>query len=151
MPIKTKKHPDFPNYLFYSDGRIQNIQLYFHHTLARKKVINPRYNKFLKFRKHPQWDLYMVNPIDKDGIQRTVFPHKMTASLFVRNPKKKNHVWFRDDDKNNIRWTNLFWVTQGDLNHIQERLGTRDMAKQAAVMRKSRRTVGRGNKSNKNK
>jgi hypothetical protein len=78
----------------------------------------------------------MINLVDKDGNKKTVYIHRILAQLFVKNPFNKELVWFKDNNKNNITIKNLLWCDQGELNYIQQNLGKRNMAKQAAVMRK---------------
>lgn len=142
---RYKLHPNFPRYRFYDDGRVQSILKEIENRDGTFRD-NPHYLKFLKVRKHARWDLLMISLLDINGIQQTVYPHIMTATLFVPKSKKnrgKKHVWFHDNDKTNVHYTNLYWVDHGDLNFIQQALGRRDMAKQAAIMRKKRKNIGR--------
>ncbi len=135
---RYKKHPDFPKYRFYDDGRIQSMQKLKWHGLAQEWLPNPHYLTFVVPRLHKDNNMWFANVQNKDGNQTTVCLHKIVAQLFVRNPKKKTNVWFKNDNKNKYFYSNLFWVTQGELNHIQVRLGTRDMIKQAKIMRERR-------------
>jgi hypothetical protein len=66
-----------------------------------------------------------------------VYIHKIVAELFVPNPQHKKHVIHIDKNKKNNFYTNLRWVSQGDINHIQYANGTRDKVKEASVMRKN--------------
>ncbi len=47
---------------------------------------------------------------------------------------------------NNNHYSNLMWVNQGKLNHIQHEAGIRDMVQQAYVMRKVTRKNRKLNK-----
>lgn len=130
--------PKFPNYRIYADGRIQIIQKTYYHPPSDKHLQNHRYLRFIKPRVHPIWGMLFTNINDKDGNQVTVHIHKIVAKAFIPNPKKKNRVWFKDGNKKNVLVSNLYWCTQGDLNRIQAELGTRDMVKQAEIMRQRR-------------
>lgn len=132
-----KINPEFPDYAIYEDGTIQSLQKQRYHFLARRLVDNFRYLQFVKIRKHPQWHLKFCGLKNKHGITTTVFIHKIVAETYLRKKKNCSHVWFKDDNKDNTHFSNLFFCHQGDLNHIQVRLGTRDMVKQAAIMRKN--------------
>lgn len=135
---RKKIHPDFPNYLFYDDGRIQNIQPLKYSPLHGKFISNPNYLKFKKFRVHPRWRHLFCGLVDKDGKPNvTVHIHKIVAQLFVPNPEGKLHVIHKNGNKKNNHYTNLKWVTQADINYIGEENGTRNMKKQAAIMRKN--------------
>ena len=145
--LQPRINPEFPDYLIYPDGRIQSIQKKRFNYKANTMVDNFRYLQFVKIRKHPKWQLKFCGINNKHGKTTTVFIHKIVAQTFLKQIPGKNNVWFKDDDKNNCSAANLFFVNQGDLNHIQVRLGKRDMLKQAEIMRQKRGSLkGNGRK-----
>lgn len=137
-----KINPHFPGYRIYADGRIQSIQkTYIHYNgRAHQEIDNPRYLCFVRARKHPIWGMLFCSIRNIYGKPETVFIHKLLAQTFLPKPtnKKKKKVWFKDHNKDNCTINNVYWVTQGELNFIQQFLGTRDMAAQAKIMRERR-------------
>lgn len=127
----------FPMYRIYNDGRIQNIAPTFYNAYRGKQVSNPYFMKFKSVRKHPTFGHLFCSISGRYEKNRTVHIHKIVAELFVPNPKKKLHVIHKDGNKKNNHFTNLQWVSQGDLNYAQYKSGNRDPIKEAANMRKN--------------
>ena len=142
MKYYTRTNAKFPFHLFYSDGRIQCIKELYYHTNRhgiRKWIPNPNYLKFVKSRIHTTHGKAMVSlTVDNTGTQKTIQLSQVLAQTFFFPRRTKKKVWFLDNDYTNFSIDNLYWVNQGDLNLIQQELGTRDMVKQASIMRKRR-------------
>lgn len=93
--MKTKTHPKYPGYLFYDDGRIQNVN-----------ERNPHYKKFLKLQIFENRVTVFITLHKKAANIRL---DKITAELFVPNPEKKKFVIHKDGNARNIHYTNLEW------------------------------------------
>lgn len=52
-----------------------------------------------------------------DGTRRWHKVHRLVASLFVANyqPLNKNEVAFKDNNKQNTHYTNLYWATHSSI------------------------------------
>lgn len=110
--MKPKSHPDYPDYLFYSDGSIRTmLKLYDDKDRTRRK--NPKYGQFIKCHLRQTDHLLITCVKHRDGSTRSIYPHKITAKLFVPNPENKKHVGFKDGNKKNIDHTNLYWKNRG--------------------------------------
>lgn len=115
--MKPKRDPDYPDYLFYSDGSIRTM-LKLYDDKDRKPRTNRMYGKILKFHLHTSDDNLMCNLKHRDGKRKTVYPHIITAKLFVPNPENKRYVGFKNGNKKNIDYTNLYWKNHNINNPI---------------------------------
>jgi len=103
---ESKTHPDYPGYLFYNDGRVQNIkepELYkfkSKHTMHSGKFVTQFTRKS---------GLIAVGIFNKNNIRTTVKLAKVIAELFVENPEGKKFAVPKDGNKSNIHYTNLEW------------------------------------------
>lgn len=59
----------------------------------------------------PQTGYYMINLIDKNGVQKIKKYHRLVAETFIPNPENKRCVNHKDGDKLNNLKTNLEWNT----------------------------------------
>lgn len=124
MIVQTKKHPNFPNYLFYNDGRIQNNRKLVWLPKTKRFIKNPFYKKFLKPHKNKVWQSYMLGLIDKKtGIQQSVHIARIIATLFVKKPKrliKEKYlvVQFKDQISSNVDYKNLYWMSRTEYNTL---------------------------------
>lgn len=146
MAITTKRSHYFKNHLFYSDGRIQCLQKKYFHANSKQWLDNPNYLKFVKPRRHPDHGKLFVSlnvPSDDPHKckHKTIQLSQVIAQVFLPKNRHKTKVWFKDGNWDNHNADNLYWVNQGDLNFIQQRAGTRNMSKQAAIMRKSQKST----------
>ena len=136
-----KLNIDFPFHVFYSDGRIRCTKRTYFHVNSRTWLPNPNYLKLVKPRRHPIHGKLFVSLTVGEKKQKTIQLAQVIAQTFLKRDKKKTKVWFKDGNCDNVKASNLYWVDQGELNHIQEKAGTRNMAKQAAIMRKSQKST----------
>lgn len=145
---RIKKHPRFPNNVFYNNGKCQIIR----ETIKTKygeTIKNPNYLRFVVPGIHYKTKKLYCSLIDVDGKKVNIRPHTITAKLFIKNPDNKPIVTFKDNNPLNIHFSNLIWVTQGELNKIQHSTGKRNMLKAAKQMRERRKSWdNNGRKSN---
>lgn len=98
-PVQTSTLPDYPLYVFYADGRIQNI----------------RRGSFLK----------QNGPVDKRGyrkvslrgtsrVRKTLRVHKLIALAFHGTPAPDLHADHINRDKLDNRAANLCWVSRSE-------------------------------------
>ncbi len=80
--LRKRTHPNFPNYNIYENGKIENNQQKIYSNQYDKWVYNRNYLKVMKQRIHPQTGSRMVDLVDKDGIQRTCYPHVLVIECF---------------------------------------------------------------------
>ena len=89
---------DYPNYLIYPDGRVQN-----------KKS-----KRFLKLQ--TSHDGYPYIGLYKDKKQKNYTTHRLVALHYIPNPDNKPEVDHLNRIKNDNRIENLRWVTHSENN-----------------------------------
>lgn len=57
---------------------------------------------------------YEISLRDTDGKRKFYFVHRIVASTYIKNPKRRNYINHIDGDKLNNRVENLEWVTVGE-------------------------------------
>ena len=97
---------DFPEHIFYSDGRI--------YGKYRKKFLKPNISK----QKHLRICL-----IDRKRIKKNYSVHRLIAQCFIPNPNNYPFVCHKDSDAFNNNIYNLYWGTPQDNMDDRKRLG----------------------------
>jgi len=85
---------NYPNYLIYSDGRVQN-----------KKT-----NKFVKEQNHK--DGYKIIGLCKNGKRKNFLIHRLLGKHFIPNPKNKPTIDHINRNRSDNRIENLRWATR---------------------------------------
>lgn len=117
--------PDFSDYEVSNDGFIRSIE----RTKVFKNGRKMRFDsKNKQLRRHPSNGFLMTDLINNKGIRKTVYPHKIVATVFLRNdkPRKKKVVIHIDHDLENNHVSNLKWCSFSDSIKIGFASGKRD-------------------------
>ena len=117
--------PDFSDYEVSDDGFIRSIE----RTKVFKNGRKMRFDsKNKQLRRHPSNGFLMTDLINNKGIRKTVYPHKIVATVFLRNdkPRKKKVVIHIDHDLENNHVSNLKWCSFSDSIKIGFASGKRD-------------------------
>ncbi len=116
----------FSNYEISNKGRIRSktrkswhkgSQVY---MKIKGKLMKQRWNKTCK--------CYFLDLIDDDKKRRTVYPHKETAKVFVKNsdPSKLTMIIHDDNNPRNNKADNLKWVSPSDHMKWQFEVGNKN-------------------------
>ena len=97
--IRTARLPDYPNYLFYSNGTILGNK-----RLKRPKNLKPWVDKYGYQRVH------LTNKNGRKGFGVAA----LILSAFVSKPTKKHTVNHKNGIKTDNRLENLEWATQAE-------------------------------------
>lgn len=117
--------PDFSDYEVSNDGLIRSIE----RTKVFKNGRKMRFDsKNKQLRRHPSNGFLMTDLINDKGIRKTVYPHKIVATVFLRNdkPRKKKVVIHIDHDLENNHVSNLKWCSFSESIKIGFASGKRD-------------------------
>lgn len=117
--------PDFSDYEVSNDGFIRSIE----RTKVFKNGRKMRFDsKNKQLRRHPSNGFLMTDLINNKGIRKTVYPHKIVATVFLRNdkPRKKKVVIHIDHDLENNHVSNLKWCSFSESIKIGFASGKRD-------------------------
>lgn len=87
---------NYPNYVIYEDGRVQNIKT----------------GRFLKTRVSTNG--YILVDLCNLGIQKCLQIHRILAEAFISNPDNKSQVNHKDGNKQNNSLSNLEWSTRSE-------------------------------------
>ena len=81
-------------------------------------VYNLKRKKFLKTTKTAR---YIVVSLNKNGVGKRYYVHRLVAESFCDNPLRKPYVNHIDHNKENNNYTNLEWVTAKEnvLHHVE--------------------------------
>ena len=117
--------PDFSDYEVSDDGFIRSIERIKVFKNGRKMRFESK-NKQL--RRHPSNGFLMTDLINNKGIRKTVYPHKIVATVFLKNdkPRKKKVVIHIDHDLENNHVSNLKWCSFSESIKIGFASGKRD-------------------------
>ncbi len=117
--------PDFSDYEVSDDGFIRSIERIKVFKNGRKMRFESK-NKQL--RRHPSNGFLMTDLINNKGIRKTVYPHKIVATVFLKNdkPRKKKVVIHIDHDLENNHVSNLKWCSYSESIKIGFASGKRD-------------------------
>ena len=115
----------FSDYEVYDDGFIRSIERIKVFKNGRKMRFESK-NKQL--RRHPSNGFLMTDLINDKGIRKTVYPHKIVATVFLKNdkPRKKKVVIHIDNDLENNHVSNLKWCSFSESIKIGFASGKRD-------------------------
>jgi hypothetical protein len=117
--------PDFSDYEVSNDGFIRSIE----RTKVFKNGRKMRFDsKNKQLRRHPSNGFLMTDLINNKGIRKTVYPHKIVATVFLRNdkPRKKKVVIHIDHNLENNHVSNLKWCSFSESIKIGFASGKRD-------------------------
>ena len=117
--------PDFSDYEVSNDGFIRSIE----RTKVFKNGRKMRFDsKNKQLRRHPSNGFLMTDLINNKGIRKTVYPHKIVATVFLKNdkPRKKKVVIHIDHDLENNHVSNLKWCSYSESIKIGFASGKRD-------------------------
>ena len=117
--------PHFSDYEVSNDGFIRSIE----RTKVFKNGRKMRFDsKNKQLRRHPSNGFLMTDLINNKGIRKTVYPHKIVATVFLRNdkPRKKKVVIHIDHDLENNHVSNLKWCSFSESIKIGFASGKRD-------------------------
>ena len=117
--------PDFSDYEVSDDGFIRSIE----RTKVFKNGRKMRFeSKNKQLRRHPSNGFLMTDLINNKGIRKTVYPHKIVATVFLKNdkPRKKKVVIHIDHDLENNHVSNLKWCSFSESIKIGFASGKRD-------------------------
>ena len=117
--------PDFSDYEVSDDGFIRSIE----RTKVLKNGRKMRFDsKNKQLRRHPSNGFLMTDLINNKGIRKTVYPHKIVATVFLKNdkPRKKKVVIHIDHDLENNHVSNLKWCSFSESIKIGFASGKRD-------------------------
>jgi hypothetical protein len=117
--------PHFSDYEVSDDGFIRSIERIKVFKNGRKMRFESK-NKQL--RRHPSNGFLMTDLINDKGIRKTVYPHKIVATVFLKNdkPRKKKVVIHIDNDLENNHVSNLKWCSFSESIKIGFASGKRD-------------------------
>jgi len=117
--------PHFSDYEVSDDGLIRSIERIKVFKNGRKMRFESK-NKQL--RRHPSNGFLMTDLINDKGIRKTVYPHKIVATVFLKNdkPRKKKVVIHIDSDLENNHVSNLKWCSFSESIKIGFASGKRD-------------------------
>jgi hypothetical protein len=117
--------PQFSDYEVSDDGLIRSIERIKVFKNGRKMRFESK-NKQL--RRHPSNGFLMTDLINDKGIRKTVYPHKIVATVFLKNdkPRKKKVVIHIDNDLENNHVSNLKWCSFSESIKIGFASGKRD-------------------------
>ena len=117
--------PHFSDYEVSDDGFIRSIERVKVFKNGRKMRFESK-NKQL--RRHPSNGFLMTDLINDKGIRKTVYPHKIVATVFLKNdkPRKKKVVIHIDNDLENNHVSNLKWCSFSESIKIGFASGKRD-------------------------
>lgn len=117
--------PHFSDYEVSDDGLIRSIERIKVFKNGRKMRFESK-NKQL--RRHPSNGFLMTDLINDKGIRKTVYPHKIVATVFLKNdkPRKKKVVIHIDNDLENNHVSNLKWCSFSESIKIGFASGKRD-------------------------
>ena len=117
--------PDCSDYEGSDDGFIRSIE----RTKVFKNGRKMRFDsKNKQLRRHPSNGFLMTDLINNKGIRKTVYPHKIVATVFLRNdkPRKKKVVIHIDHNLENNHVSNLKWCSFSESIKIGFASGKRD-------------------------
>ena len=120
-----KKIKGFSDYEISSYGNIKSLE-------RTKKFKNGRVVHFSSKKKtqriHPGNGFLMSDLIDDLGKKKTIYPHKLVASMFIKNakPRKNKVVIHLDGNLQNNKIENLKWSSYSDSIKIGFATGKRD-------------------------
>lgn len=125
MENEWKPIPGFTDYEISSLGKIRSVNREKNYRSGRKMQFSGK-EKLL--RKHPVNGFLMTDLIDDRGKRRTVYPHKMVATVFVPNdkPRKRKVVIHVDGNPENNSVENLAWSSFSESIRRGFELGLRD-------------------------
>ena len=85
-------------------------------------------SKLKKLRIHPGNGFLMTDLINDSGIRKTVYPHKLAATVFIKNekPRKFKVVIHLDGNLQNNQIENLKWTSFSESIKIGFKTGKRD-------------------------
>ena len=117
--------PHFSDYEVSDDGFIRSIERIKVFKNGRKMRFESK-NKQL--RRHPSNGFLMTYLVNDKGIRKTVYPHKIVATVFLKNdkPRKKKVVIHIDNDLENNHVSNLKWCSFSESIKIGFASGKRD-------------------------
>jgi hypothetical protein len=117
--------PHFSDYEVSDDGLIRSIERIKVFKNGRKMRFESK-NKQL--RRHPSNGFLMTDLVNDKGIRKTVYPHKIVATVFLKNdkPRKKKVVIHIDNDLENNHVSNLKWCSFSESIKIGFASGKRD-------------------------
>jgi hypothetical protein len=117
--------PHFSDYEVSDDGFIRSIERIKVFKNGRKMRFESK-NKQL--RRHPSNGFLMTDLVNDKGIRKTVYPHKIVATVFLKNdkPRKKKVVIHIDNDLENNHVSNLKWCSFSESIKIGFASGKRD-------------------------
>jgi len=122
---RWKSIPGFSDYEVSDFGLIRSIE-------RMKLFKNGRRMKFesknKQLRKHPSNGFLMTDLINDKGARKTVYPHKIVATVYLNNdkPRKKKVVIHLDHNLENNHISNLKWCTFSESIKIGFASGKRD-------------------------
>lgn len=120
-----KQIKGFSDYEISSHGNIRSIE-------RTKKFKNGRIVHFSQKKKtqriHPGNGFLMTDLIDNSGKKKTIYPHKLVASVFIKNdrPRKNKVVIHLDGNLQNNKVENLKWSSYSESIKIGFLTGKRD-------------------------
>lgn len=120
-----KQIKGFSDYEISSHGNIRSIE-------RTKKFKNGRIVHFSQKKKtqriHPGNGFLMTDLIDNSGKKKTIYPHKLVASAFIKNdhPRKNKVVIHLDGNLQNNKVENLKWSSYSESIKIGFLTGKRD-------------------------
>lgn len=120
-----KRIKGFSDYEISSHGNIRSLE-------RTKKFKNGRIVHFSPKKKtqriHPGNGFLMTDLIDNAGKKKTIYPHKLVASVFIINdrPRKNKVVIHLDGDLQNNKVENLKWSSYSESIKIGFLTGKRD-------------------------
>lgn len=120
-----KQIKGFSDYEISNHGNIRSLE-------RTKKFKNGRIVHFSPKKKtqriHPGNGFLMTDLIDNSGKKKTIYPHKLVASVFIKNdrPRKNKVVIHLDGNLKNNKVENLKWASYSESIKIGFLTGKRD-------------------------